>query len=339
MKQKSKIAEFDLQVSSLRKSLNQAATSYSPSEVKEIVFAIFTGKNYRSITELPTRQSISVYSGWTINLVHRAKLKYAEKWKENLLELTSRKGASKEEKWLRVWLLGLTQKTAVNLGIKASKYNDYLQIVEKSTDEAVKNMIWQPSTIELSNATAEKISLSPSDSIWLLQIAGAAVLTIRGSKKSSAGKRLEKAIARAALTVLGLSEENHFWLNIERDQEVDREIDAEITTKRGRIRIDIALIGTGNQEVSEDKLGRVGKNGIVVVDILGAKSQVKINAARHEVKVIQLRNNLALSELYSYLEPLMPNDVNLRKPPTDANKLKEIFKKLPDTVFSLPKND
>lgn len=329
-------SEFNLNVSELRESLQQAVSSYSPSEVREIVFALFTGKNYRSLTEKPARQAISVFAGWILNLAHRVRIEFGDEWKEELLKLASRRRSTQEEKWLKLWLLGLTQKTAVNLGVKSDMREDYQRMVKASTDQVVELLEWQPSIIELASDELERVSLSPSDSIWLLQIAGAAVLTIRGSKKAIAGKRLEKAIARTALRVLGLTEGEHFWLNIGRDLEVDREIDAEIITRRGRIRIDIALIGTGNQEVSEDKLGRVGRNGIVLVDILGPRSQVPRNAARHEVRVIQLRNNFALSELHSYLDPLMPPGVTINNPPTNEARLKRLLSELPDDVFSLP---
>ena len=67
-------------------------------------------------------------------------------------------------------------------------YEDYQRMVKASTDEVVEQLEWMPTIIELSNEELERVSLSPSDSIWLLQIAGAAVLTIRGSKKAIAGK-------------------------------------------------------------------------------------------------------------------------------------------------------
>lgn len=327
---------FDFKVSEIRASINQVAASYSTSEVREIVIALFTGKNYRSLTEKPTRQAISVFAGWILNLSHRACIMFGDDWKEKLYASIPKRKMTQEEKWLKLWLLGLTQKTAQNLGVKVNMHKDYQHMVKVATDEAVGQFGWEPSVIELSNEELERVTLTASDSIWLLQIAGAAVLTIRGSKKAIAGKRLEKAIARAALKVLGLTEGDHFWLNVGRDREVDREIDAEIVTRRGRIRMDIALIGTGNQEVSEDKLGRVGRNGIVLVDILGPKSQVPRNAARHDVRVIQLRNHFALSELYAYLETLMPNEVQINKPPAEEQSIVEILRKLPEDVFALP---
>ena len=67
----------------------------------------------------------------------------------------------------------------------------------------------------------------------LLLWCGAATLTIRGSQKAKIGVALEKTIARAALTIIGLSEENgQFRLNIEADEEVSRQTDAEIQTRQ-----------------------------------------------------------------------------------------------------------
>ncbi len=127
-----------------------------------------------------------------------------------------------------------------------------------------------------------------------------------------------------------------FALNLAADVEVDREIDAEITTRRGKARMDVALIGTGNQEVSEDKLGRVGRNGIVLVDKLGAKSKVQANAAKAGVRLIEIQNHLPLTELYNHLAGLMPDNVPFREPPNDETGLRSLLKQLPDDVFSLP---
>ena len=57
---------------------------------------------------------------------------------------------------------------------------------------------------------------------------------------------LEKSLARAALTIIGLNEEEgQFRLNIEADEEVARQTDAEIQTPRGFMRLEVGLIGEG----------------------------------------------------------------------------------------------
>ncbi len=180
------------------------------------------------------------------------------------------------------------------------------------------------------------MSLSPADAVWLMQVAGAATLTLRGSFKATTGKLLEKAIARAALTALGMRESSDFWLNVGADAEVEREIDAEILTRRGRVRMDIALIGRGNQEVSDDKLNRVGRNGVLLVDKLGPNSQVPRNAAARQIYLVQIQDHLPLSELYQHLNPLVPEGVHLVEPPASEREIAELLSRLPDETFRLP---
>ncbi len=57
------------------------------------------------------------------------------------------------------------------------------------------------------------------------------------------------------------------------------------------INIDMGLIGTGNQEVTEDKLNRVGAHGVVVVDKLGKNSKVPAAAVSKDVALIALRSS------------------------------------------------
>jgi len=327
----------DLDLEGLRQRLSTAASIYSVVEVRKIVLTILLGKNYRALTESATSLEISCYMNWILSVCHKAKIAYGKKWLEKLQELCSATKRSQETKWLRVWLMGLALKTTSNLGIKKGDHTDYLKRVKRASDMLIKKQA-DATSIQLYTNGLTPTLLSTSDSVWLLQIAGAAVLTIRGSKKSAVGKLLEKAIAKACLTALGLKETTDFKLNLAADNEVEREIDAEIATRRGKVRVDVALIGTGNQEVSEDKLGRVGRNGIVLVDKLGSKSKVPGNAARHGVHITIIQNNLPLSDLYNHLVNLMPDGVKLKKPPIEPEKIEQLVNGLPDEVFFVPAN-
>jgi hypothetical protein len=328
---------IDLDLQGLRQRLSTAGSIYSAAEVRKIVLTILLGKNYRRLTESATSLEISCYMNWILSICHKAKIAYGDDWLEKLQELCSATKRSQETKWLRVWLMGLALKTTQNLGIKINEYNDYLKKVKLSSDALSKKQAYTTS-MQLYTNGLTPVLLSPEDSVWLLQIAGVAVLTIRGSKKSAVGKLLEKAIAKACLTALGLKEGVNFQLNLAADNEVEREIDAEIVTRRAKVRVDVALIGPGNQEVPEDKLGRVGRNGIVLVDKLGPKSKVPGNAARHGVHITIIQNNLPLSDLYNHLANLMPDGVVLEKPPTKPEKIEKLVNGLPDEVFFVPAN-
>ena len=169
------------------------------------------------------------------------------------------------------------------------------------------------------------------DNAMLMLWAGAATLTIRGSRKSSAGKTLERAFLRATLTLLGLDEGVDFWLNMQRDAEVSREIDAEIASRRGRIRVEMGLIERGNQEVIEDKINRVGSGGMVIFDQIGPRSNARQTAENNQVCFIQIRNNQPLIEMYDFLNGRV--NKTLTEPPSDMDGIVSAVNELPDELF------
>ena len=138
---------------------------------------------------------------------------------------------------------------------------------------------------------------------------------------------------RSILNVLGLTENENFWMNIDRDAEVDRETDCEIQTARGRIRVEVGLISSGNQEVIEDKINRVGVNGVVLFDKVGQKTRIYETADRHRVKLIQIRNNQPLVEMYRHLTRLVNFDLNA-PPQLEADIINSV-KALPADIFTM----
>lgn len=274
---------------------------YSPEGKREATSKILTGMNYRLFYEGVTRRKlISTYK--ELADLARQHSGDDEAWKESIRKLVSEPGKGKERQVLRRWLIGLTQKTAVNLEVKAS---EYLAVFDQMMLEIERH----PSNIKTRDMA-------------LLFWSGAATLTIRGSRKATTGKALEKSITRAALTIIGLREEaGEFRLDLEADEEVDRQTDAEIRTPRGYVRMEIGLIGKGNPEVIGDKVGRVGRNGVILFDTLPAQSSMWTTAAQHGVKLIQLRNNHPVEELRQHLaglnvsvqqQPITPEEVEQR---------------------------
>ena len=213
------------------------------------------------------------------------------------------------------WLLGLTNKTAQNLGIRRDERLDYLEEVARHVRE-------------LSAGYPE----GSFDDGMLMLWAGAATLTIRGSRKSTAGKTLERAFLRAGLTILGLEEGTDFWLNMQRDAEVPREIDVEIASRRGRIRVEMGLIERGNQEVIEDKITRVGTGGMVIFDQIGPRSNARQTAENNQVGFIQIRNNRPLTEMHGFLNDKVAK--TLAEPPSDLEEIAASVNQLPDELFA-----
>lgn len=286
--------------------------------LREIVAALFLGYNYRLYTEGETRNQLLEAYSELISVLKRlpSDADYNE-WMKSLQDELGR-----AEGRLEWWLLGLGKKTADNLNVTKASRLDFL--------EEVGQHLWS-------------LSQDPDgpkfEDAMLMLWAGAATLTIRGSRKSTAGKTLERAFLRAALTIIGLEEGIHFWLNMERDVEVPREIDVEIASRRGRIRVEMGLIAQGNQEVIEDKIMRVGTRGMVIFDKIGPRSNAYQTAKDNQVAFIQIRNSRPLEAMYDFLKDLV--DSELIAPPSDQASIRASLAELPDKLFTsglLPTN-
>ncbi len=295
--------------------------AYSPQSLRILTHHLLMGRNYRLITEKNTKDKLLFTYLWLSDIVSEAQREFGENWQSELVEnLFSTRNKTPEQNNLLYWLIGLTAKTSVNLGVKKedipSVMSDLLNHVRTLFNQIGRN---------------EQIN-----DAWLLLMAGSATLNIRGSEKSKIGKVLEKVMVRAMLSMLGLEENVNFWTNIQRDLEVDREADAEIATNRSRIRVEVGLISSGNQEVIEDKISRVGRNGVILFDKVGNRTRIYPTAERHSVKLIQIRNNNPLLELYRHIQPLV--GIPIIEPPVNENDIMESLSRLPDSVFRVDQN-
>ncbi len=277
--------------------------------MRQIVAALFQGYNYRLYTEGQTRSQL--LDAYRQLIAVRQRLPGNAGYDEWLAAARAEFDGNGDLHW---WLLGLTNKTAQNLGVRRQDRLDYLEEIARHVQEVTEN--------------------SPDfsfDDAMLMIWAGAATLTVCGSRKSSAGKTLERAFLRAGLTILGLEEGADFWLNMQRDAEVPREIDVEIASRRGRIRVEMGLIERGNQEVIEDKIERVGSGGMVIFDRIGSKSNAPQTAENRQVGFIQIRNNRPLTEMHSFLHSRVSKE--LVEPPPDSESIIAAVNGLPDELF------
>ena len=277
--------------------------------VRKIVIALLQGYNYRLFTEGQTRTHLLAnYEKLSNILKGLADDPGSSEWTTNLMN-----ELDEQESDLAWWLLGLTTKTAKNLGLNRESRKEALE-------EIIQHII----------SHTKDSSMDFSEAVLMLW-GGAATLSVRGSRKSTAGKTLERAFLRTALTILGLQEEEDFWLNIPRDVEVSREVDAELASKRGRIRIEVGLIEAGNQEVIEDKIARVGSGGIVIFDRIGTKSKIQETADNSQVKLIQIRNNRPLTELFLTLSDRVTT--TLQEPPSTIKAIASAVNQMDDYYF------
>ncbi len=256
---------------------------FTPEGTRAATAKILTGRNYRLFYEDATRR--------TLIETYRELAKLARKhpndnaaWRAHIRDLVST--GTLEDRRMRQWLIGLTRKTATNLDVKVVDYPSVFDDMMKDIE-----------AVAVSDRRQREMALL----LWC----GTATLTVRGSQKAKIGKALERSIARAALTSIGLSEtRGDFRLNIGADQEVDRETDAEVRTPRGFLRMEVGLIGTGNPEVIGDKVGRMDRNDIILADMIPARSTAYTTAQHRGVRLIQIRNNHPVEELRQHLAGL-----------------------------------
>lgn len=291
--------------------------AFSEESMRTMAFHVLMGRNYRLITENNTKSKLALTYIWLSDVVDSAKAAYGDDWKNQIVrDLDGMRRRSKEQKNLLLWLLGLTKKTADNLSIEKSE----LPQVMEDLQTHLKTLLTRIDRYE------------DMDRAWLLMMAGSATLNIRGSDKSRVGKALEGVILRSMLGILGLREGSDFWMNIDRDEMVERETDCEIRTRRGRIRVEVGLIASGNQEVVEDKINRVGRHGVVLFDKVGSNTRIYSTAESHGVKLIQIRGNQPLVEMYRHLLPLV--DFPLRTPPETEDAIRQAIDALPAALFA-----
>lgn len=311
---------MDYKVEQYNKWLKQCVSltdAFSEQSMREMAFHVLMGQNYRLITESNTKNRLTLMYMWINDVISAAKAEYKDNWKSKLVEdLMNTRHRTSEQDDLMYWLVGLTHKTSRNIGVNKQDLPDVMEKLQAQIKELM---------VKIDR-------YKDMDKAWLLMIAGSATLTIRGSDKSKVGKVLEGVIIRTMLNILGLKENEDFWMNIDRDDEVERETDCEVRTKRGRIRIEVGLISSGNQEVVEDKINRVGRQGVILFDKVGKNTRIYATADNHNVKLVQIRGNQPLIEMYQHLKPLV--DIDLIKPPELEEDIRAAVNKLPANIFT-----
>ncbi len=105
---------------------------------------------------------------------------------------------------------------------------------------------------------------------------------------------------------------------------------------RGFVRLEVGLIGKGNSEVISDKVGRMERNGIILMDILPKESTAYQTAANSGVKLIQLRNNHPVEELRQHLASIKVNFVQSQ--PITLNDVEERIMEMPLSMFRREKS-
>ncbi len=279
--------------------------------ITDVVCSILCGGNVRNLTEkLTQRRILKISAAIFITYLRASKLfPNLEKELTSILskEVYGPLKVNDKAKIFLSWFLGITGKSTQNVIRDKCGFTLYLKQLDEAFAEAsddVKKTYGDISVDVLLNKETTKLSWNA-----LLQIffaIGTQTLAIRGSEKSMYGKMFERITLGSLLSILGFElvdkadtdkNERIFWLS---ERENKRESDATIIIKPGMgIRIDIGFIGTGNTEISLDKVSRFERNmefgnmkhyvsTLILVDKIGDGSRIKEMAKEVDGDIIQM---------------------------------------------------
>ncbi len=294
---------------------------------RETILDVFLGQNVRSSTEKLTRDRI-VRLGLGVTALFYQGVERWPRFLERLPYVAAHNlvegGLSKPERWLNLWMLGLTNKGFQNV------LRDDPQNLESYCDQYVETC--QEAAQEIKSRYAQAAWLR--DENWLLDAflqntIGALTLTIRGSDKSTYGKLFEKLVLGPLLHVLDFDfarpaeaegREGVYWLSSTQK----RESDATLIYEDGQaVRFDIGFIGRGNPEIVLDKLTRYRRrmqlgherymlDTIIIADRIGTRSNIPDLAEEVGGQVVTMETRhwpreiaRCLHRLYGFEHPLL----------------------------------
>ena len=275
--------------------------------VRQIIADVLTGVNVRNATEKLTKHRVNLLNGAllvTYASMHRDGIA-PEAIPQLAYERLMTSGLQREDKAVLRWLLGLTQKQVQNvLRSDDTQWEIYIRSLQETLAEtatAATEMYGEPPFRFDEDRTSWSWALSA------LMAVGSQTLATRGAEKSLYGKLFEKLVLTSVLSILGFRytesdvvAERSFWLS---SRGAKRESDATAIWRLGRaVRFDIGFIGTGNTEVTLDKVSRferlIEMNGeqyyvstFIIVDRIGRGSSVPDLAAQINGTIVQMSAN------------------------------------------------
>ena len=312
-----------------------------PEVIRKAVLGILKGENVRSLTENMTKRRMSL-SAASMLVTYMKTLaddpKFSDKYGEYLTYALHDPRINKSERHFVNWMAGLTEKQIQNVLRKDDSMMDgYI----KDTDKLLRRMsvLARKEFGDIQSKMAvggKECTLSWLEFVQLFMAVGTQAVAIRGSEKSTYGKMFEKLVLGSVLTLCGFDfvqrndtkkDNKIFWLS-ERNEKRESDATALITLGKG-IRFDIGFIGTGNTEVSLDKVTRFEKiidfnnkkydmATVIIVDKIGERSRITELAKDISKKyhIIQM----SASNWVKELSDILYEDFNYKTPMYGKNE-------------------
>ncbi len=283
--------------------------------IRKAIFHVLSGENIRTQTEPLSRRRITQVSGAVVAMFAKG---YAtvDNFRDELskLAITQLKTTrSNRDVWPAQWVIGLTGKLMQNvLRGNADELESYVKEFETAVRDAAKHCYEQLGDHKMTlgyveDGQGKQVTLDWEGIARLTTAIGAQTLAIRGSDKSMYGKLFERLILGSVLTLFGFKRvdpknnretQGVFWLS---DSSDNRESDATVIITPGKLaRFDIGFIGSGNSEISKDKLSRYAntvesESGVssssvtfIVVDKLPTTGKTQAAAKKIGAEIIQM---------------------------------------------------
>jgi hypothetical protein len=274
--------------------------------IAKIVNAVLKGEDYRTYVLATINQRFLDELQKLIAEIFEYK-KRGDNWLIQLMEDTYRK-TGKESKFKLLWFGGLNEKTVKNMTGGTSCKEVCLEIGKKNL-EAVRALMealgeegnWYQLRVIIKKGNSS-MELDALETVLFLNIISAMRLTIQGGAWSEVGKQTEKVLLWTIFHLLEVPEQNYILVAEEMKRKglvENREIDAIVFSKEGKpLTIEVKLLGIGNPEIGDEALAR--KVDLFLIDRL--TDMMIQECQRIGIKVVELRQKTALSEVHAFLD-------------------------------------
>lgn len=323
--------------------------------IRSVILDVLVGRNLRTSTEKLTRKRIAALNLSLVEFFLQQETRtpgFVRQLPVLATQILQQPRLSKANRWLSLWILGLTDKAFQNVlkddVAELTSYRDsYLEVCQSVVESRGEGGRALSGHLRVGNRVS--IDVDGLFLTYLLNTIGASTLAIRGSEKSAYGKLFEKLILGSALTILGFKlttfpppeHDRVFWFT---SAEEKRESDATLLFTAGKgVRFDIGFIGRGNSEISLDKVSRFERevdfgrkrahlSTVVIVDRIGSRSRLSELAARINATVIQMTASWWVQQLAQHLKAIHPE----YRHPLVKMKATEVHHYLQERIQSIP---
>lgn len=274
-------------------------------ELREFILHMLLGKNPRDFRENIIKSRILTSNAAILSLICEMNSLSNEKYIEEIAK-DFKECKNNNQRTIPFWMTGLTKKGFDNIARKdfnsyALSVIDALNSIPKELEE---NFGKLGGYLEL-NGKSYKLDWSLFTRL-AIPFYGQG-LSIKGSEKSASGKLWERLVLGNILSIFGFSKleepdynlDNAFWLSHEDEDE--REVDATIIKNGHIICIDIGFIGSGNPEISLDKVTRfknqkefgsksLNVSTIIIVDTISENSGIRDKAKGYNAHILEMNS-------------------------------------------------